>query len=185
MQTQKGDRNTKVSDVKNLSGGERSFATYCFLLALGHVVSQWANACMYVCGTLADGVLDCTIQSQFNFIYTYIHNIHNMLLGFQIESSFRIMDEYDVFMDEVTRKETIKMMEEYVKAPEQQGAGLYIHACIQKCKPSPFAGRQFILLTPNNLSHVSVSNQVRVKKMPDPERHASAHGPQQQTLNFS
>ena len=113
-----------------------------------------------------------------------------MLLGFQIESSFRIMDEYDVFMDEVTRKETIKMMEEYVKAPEQQGAGPYIHAYIHTAMQTthactPFAGRQFILLTPNNLSHVSVSNQVRVKKMPDPERHASAHGPQQQTLNFS
>eukprot|EP01036_Dinobryon_divergens_P029419 gene29419-38513_t len=74
--------------------------------------------------------------------------------------------EYDVFMDEITRKETIKIMEDYVKVPEQQG-------------------RQFILLTPNNLSHVTVSNQVRVKKMPEPERNASARGPQQQTLGFS
>ena len=55
MQTQKGDRNTKVSDVKNLSGGERSFATYCFLLALGHVVSQWAKLCMYVCMYVQEG----------------------------------------------------------------------------------------------------------------------------------
>lgn len=30
---------SKVNDVRNLSGGERSFATLCFLLALGHVVS--------------------------------------------------------------------------------------------------------------------------------------------------
>jgi chromosome segregation ATPase len=40
VQTQKHDGNTQVSDVKNLSGGERSYATFCFLLALGHVVSE-------------------------------------------------------------------------------------------------------------------------------------------------
>mmetsp|Transcript_27900 Transcript_27900/g.38361 ORF Transcript_27900/g.38361 Transcript_27900/m.38361 type:complete len:123 (+) Transcript_27900:30-398(+) len=118
VQTQKHDGNTQVSDVKNLSGGERSFATFCFLLALGHV----------------------------------------------IESSFRVMDEWDVFMDELTRKETIMMMEYYIERPEQKG-------------------RQFILLTPNNLSHVSVSNKVRVKKLPDPVNHQSAHGLQQQTIN--
>ena len=55
-------------------------------------------------------------------IYTYIHTYCA-----QIESSFRIMDEYDVFMDEITRKETIQMMEGYVKAPDQQGANTYIH----------------------------------------------------------
>jgi chromosome segregation ATPase len=74
------------------------------------------------------------------------------------------MDEYDVFLDEVTRRETIKMMEAYIERPDQ-------------------AGRQFILLTPQNLSHVTVSSKVRVKKMPQPDRRRSAHGLQQQTID--
>jgi hypothetical protein len=159
------------------------------------------------------------------------------------------MDEYDVFMDEITRKETIKIMEDYVTVPEQQGTTdtyirIYVHTyilfvqtkniiCIHTVRTSYVhiyiytytlhayihtystftlcihtykytyiytiytyrhtyrqaydfvAGRQFILLTPNNLSHVTVSNSVRVKKMPEPERNASARGPQQRTLDFS
>jgi hypothetical protein len=43
------------------------------------------------------------------------------LFSHQIESSFRVMDEYDVFMDELTRKETIMMMEYYIDRPEQKG----------------------------------------------------------------
>jgi chromosome segregation ATPase len=37
--TDNTDDSSRVNDVRNLSGGERSFATLCLLLALGHVVS--------------------------------------------------------------------------------------------------------------------------------------------------
>ena len=38
-QTDNSDNHTKVNDVRQLSGGERSYTTLCLLLALGHVVS--------------------------------------------------------------------------------------------------------------------------------------------------
>lgn len=52
---------------------------------------------------------------------------------FQIESSFRVMDEYDVFMDEVARKETIVMMSAYVKQPEQRGQCILLYFCEYCC----------------------------------------------------
>ena len=38
-QTDSGNDASRVSDVRQLSGGERSYTTLCLLLALGHVVS--------------------------------------------------------------------------------------------------------------------------------------------------
>ena len=37
-QTDNFDATSLTEDVKQLSGGERSFATLCLLLALGHVI---------------------------------------------------------------------------------------------------------------------------------------------------
>ena len=37
-QTDNFDETSRTEDVKQLSGGERSFATLCLLLALGHVI---------------------------------------------------------------------------------------------------------------------------------------------------
>lgn len=110
------DSNTRAKDVKQLSGGERSFVTFCLLLALGHSI-------------------DCP---------------------------FRLMDEYDVFLDEVTRKRSHQMLTEYVNNYDQRG-------------------RQFIIITPHKLDHIKTTSQVRIIKMKDPERH-SAGGLQQQTL---
>lgn len=39
VMTDSNDKNTKSNDVKQLSGGERSYVTFSLLLALGHVVS--------------------------------------------------------------------------------------------------------------------------------------------------
>ena len=108
--------NNQCEDVRQLSGGERSYTTLCLLLALGHV----------------------------------------------IESPFRIMDEYDVFMDEQTRKTTLNMLRDYALGPNQRG-------------------RQFVIITPHSLNDIRTSNRCRLNKMPDPER-KSAKGPQQQTL---
>lgn len=105
-------------DVRQLSGGERSFTTFCLLLALGTI----------------------------------------------IEGPFRIMDEYDVFLDEVARKITLNQLELYCKGPAQRG-------------------KQFIIITPNKLDDVCTGPKVRINKMPDPVR-ASAVGPQQQVLAY-
>ena len=42
-QTDNTNDESRVSDVRQLSGGERSYTTLCLLLALGHVVSKIEN----------------------------------------------------------------------------------------------------------------------------------------------
>jgi len=117
--TDNTDRNSTCHDVRQLSGGERSYTTLCLLFALGHVS----------------------------------------------ECPFRLMDEYDVFMDEASRKLTLKLLTEYALKPEQRG-------------------RQFIIITPNNLSHVKTdaSNVKIIQMQPPDRRERAASGPKQRTL---
>lgn len=75
-----------------------------------------------------------------------------------------MMDEYDVFLDQVARKLTLDILANYALGKEQKG-------------------RQFIIITPQDLRHMTTSNEVRIHKMPDPER-INANVAQQQTLDF-
>ena len=104
-------------DVRQLSGGERSFTTLCLLLALGHVV----------------------------------------------DSPFRVMDEYDVFLDEMSRKITLDQITEYALDVKQ-------------------SSKQFIIITPNNLKDVRTSQRCKIIAMQNPERR-SATGLQQRTID--
>ncbi|KAM4771940.1 structural maintenance of chromosomes protein 6 [Rhinophrynus dorsalis] len=92
-----------LSDMRSLSGGERSFSTVCFVLSL------WSIA----------------------------------------ESPFRCLDEFDVYMDMVNRRISMDMM--LTMADSQRF-------------------RQFILLTPQNMSSLPSSNLIRILRMQDPER---------------
>lgn len=74
------------------------------------------------------------------------------------------MDEYDVFLDEVSRKVTLDELQKYALTPQQRG-------------------RQLIIITPNNLNDVITSNDVRIKRMAAPQRN-SARGPQQSVLDY-
>mmetsp|Transcript_12716 Transcript_12716/g.12359 ORF Transcript_12716/g.12359 Transcript_12716/m.12359 type:complete len:1152 (-) Transcript_12716:632-4087(-) len=85
-----------------------------------------------------------------------------LALGHVIEFPFRLMDEYDVFLDEVSRKVTLTELQRYALQPQQRG-------------------RQFLIITPNNLNDVITSNDVKIIKMAPPSR-KSAHGLQQQTI---
>lgn len=49
VQTDAKDNTTRHSDVRQMSGGERSYTTLCLLLALGHVVSLINNYCVSIC----------------------------------------------------------------------------------------------------------------------------------------
>ena len=89
-----------MTDVRQLSGGERSFTTLCLLLALGNV----------------------------------------------IETPFRLMDEYDVFLDEVSRQVTLTEILRYAADPQQNR-------------------RQFIIITPNNLNNIKTSDRVKIQRM--------------------
>lgn len=81
----------------------------------------------------------------------------------QIECPFRLLDEYDVFMDEASRSLTLKMMMRYTQSEDQRN-------------------RQFLILTPHHLRDVRTSNSVRIIHMPEPVRR-TAQGLQQQTLD--
>nr|XP_056712877.1 structural maintenance of chromosomes protein 6 [Euleptes europaea] len=72
------------------------------------------------------------------------------------ESPFRCLDEFDVFMDMINRRIAMDMM---LKMADSQRY------------------RQFILLTPQNMSSLPTSRLIRILRMQDPERGQS-------TLNF-
>uniref|UniRef100_U3EQP1 Structural maintenance of chromosomes protein 6 n=2 Tax=Micrurus TaxID=8634 RepID=U3EQP1_MICFL len=73
------------------------------------------------------------------------------------ESPFRCLDEFDVFMDMVNRRIAMDMM---LKMADSQRY------------------RQFILLSPQNMSSLPTSSLIRILRMEDPERG-------QQRLNFN
>uniref|UniRef100_A0A7S1XAK1 RecF/RecN/SMC N-terminal domain-containing protein n=2 Tax=Compsopogon caeruleus TaxID=31354 RepID=A0A7S1XAK1_9RHOD len=92
-------------DMRSLSGGERSFATLCFMLALGE----------------------------------------------QMDIPFRIMDEFDVFMDEANRSSAIRTMVSVA---------------------TEISHRQFIFITPLDVPPLKQagSPSVRIQRLEDPER---------------
>ncbi|KAM4528937.1 structural maintenance of chromosomes protein 6 isoform 1-T2 [Fundulus diaphanus] len=92
-----------LSDMRSLSGGERSFSTVCFVLSL------WAIT----------------------------------------ESPFRCLDEFDVYMDMVNRRISMDMM-------------------LKVAASQPY--RQFIFLTPQNMSSLPVSKTIRILRLKDPDR---------------
>lgn len=92
-----------LSDMRSLSGGERSFSTVCFVLSL------WAIT----------------------------------------ETPFRCLDEFDVYMDMVNRRISMDMM---LKVAASQ------------------RHRQFIFLTPQNMSSLPVSQLIHILRLNDPDR---------------
>ncbi|XP_077988309.1 structural maintenance of chromosomes protein 6-like isoform X2 [Glandiceps talaboti] len=92
-----------AKDMKSLSGGERSFSTVCFIMALWEAM----------------------------------------------DSPFRALDEFDVFMDMVNRRISVDMM---LKVAKEQKM------------------RQFIFLTPQDMSKITANPLVRISRMHDPDR---------------
>ena len=101
VQTDGRNEKGKADDVRNLSGGERSYTTFCLMLALGHA----------------------------------------------IECPFRVKDEYDVFLDEISRRVTLDIIQRYVMLPEMRT-------------------RQFIFITPNSLSDVVTNPNTQIIYLP-------------------
>ncbi|OQS02309.1 structural maintenance of chromosomes protein 6 [Thraustotheca clavata] len=94
-------KQSMVSDMKQLSGGERSYTQVALLMALG----------------------DC------------------------IESPFRVMDEFDVFMDSINRTHTLQLLVETSKQASR---------------------KQFIFVTPNDLSSIKEDAMVKIQKLNPP-----------------
>lgn len=74
------------------------------------------------------------------------------------------MDEFDVFLDTQARKLAIKTL-------------IFIGRQMKH--------RQFIFITPQDLSSVAPDDMIKIFKLKPPERNQLAGGPSQQTLSFS
>ncbi|UJR35462.1 hypothetical protein I4U23_028218 [Adineta vaga] len=98
--TPRGDEVHK--DTRSLSGGERSFSTVCFMLALWEVV----------------------------------------------EMPLRCLDEFDVFMDHVTRRTAMNLVLEVAREKK----------------------KQYIFLTPQDLSFLKITEDMQILRMPQPKR---------------
>lgn len=88
-----------------------------------------------------------------------------LALGEKLETPFRVLDEFDVFLDAPTRKLTIKML---------------IHLAQEK-----MAHRQFIFITPQDISDITSDPKLKIQRMLPPKRHGAVGGLSQQTLNLS
>jgi len=87
-----------------------------------------------------------------------------LAIGETLETPFRVMDEFDVFLDPVTRK---KVIDQLVEVGTEMGH------------------RQFIFITPQDVSNLDSSPTLKILQMKPPERRAIVGGPEQQTLAFS
>jgi len=86
-----------------------------------------------------------------------------LAIGESLETPFRVMDEFDVFLDPVARKRALQTLIEVSKNMEH---------------------RQFIFITPQDLSQIPTDNKLKIFHLKAPERSNRVGGPQQQTLNF-
>ena len=104
------DASSQVSNVAMLSGGERSFTTASFLLAL------WQS----------------------------------------IECPFRVLDEFDVYMDQINRQASLLML--------------------QNMALNEKSNNQFIFITPNSVAGVNAEHpQVSVFRLDDPRDSSGMH----------
>ncbi|XP_071837915.1 structural maintenance of chromosomes protein 6-like isoform X2 [Apostichopus japonicus] len=106
VQPTEGHKQSKSKDMRALSGGERSFSTVCFIMAL------WES----------------------------------------MDAPFRALDEFDVFMDMINRKIVMELLLQVAK---------------------DLRHRQFIFLTPQDMSKITASPLVRIVRLNDPERNQS------------
>lgn len=87
-----------------------------------------------------------------------------LAIGESLETPFRVMDEFDVFLDPVARKIAMRTLVEVAKEMDH---------------------RQFIFITPQDCSSLRTDPKLRIFKMKNPGRTNTVGGAQQQTLNFS
>ena len=87
-----------------------------------------------------------------------------LAIGESLETPFRVMDEFDVFLDPVARKLALNTLIKLSKEMEH---------------------RQFIFITPQDLSQIQTDSKLRIFKLKPPARSSRVGGPQQQTLEFS
>jgi structural maintenance of chromosomes protein 6 len=115
-------------------------------------------------------------------------------LGETLETPFRIMDEFDVFLDVHCKYSsayslyftnfvlTISALNAKYFSTHYPARKLTIKALIHVAKRMNH--RQFIFITPQDLSSIQPDPQLQILKLLPPQRHSSAGGLTQQTLEF-
>ena len=104
-------------------------------------------------------------EVKLSYIYLFCRTIALLIaIGEMLETPFRVMDEFDVFLDPVTRN---RIMETLVAVANEM------------------CHRQFIFITPQDVSNLTSSPTLKILQMKPPERKTIAGGTQQQTLDFS
>lgn len=88
-----------------------------------------------------------------------------LALGENLETPFRVLDEFDIFLDGPTRRLTIQML---------------IHLATTKMQH-----RQFIFITPQDLAGIDPGPMLLIHRLLPPERSQVVGGPSQTTLNFT
>jgi len=85
-----------------------------------------------------------------------------LALGESLETPFRVMDEFDVFLDPIARRLALKTMIEVATS---------------------FDNRQFIFITPQDLSDIKTHSKLMIQVLIAPERISVLGGAVQQTLD--
>ena len=85
-----------------------------------------------------------------------------LALGESLETPFRVLDEFDVFLDPQARKLTIQTLIHVAKKMEH---------------------RQFIFITPQDLSSVKPDEKVKIFKLKAPKRNEIAGGAVQSNID--
>ncbi len=86
-----------------------------------------------------------------------------LALGESLETPFRVMDEFDVFLDPVARKIALRTMINLAKE---------------------MSHRQFIFITPQDLSNIPTDPQLKIFHLKPPKRSNVVGEAAQQTLQF-
>lgn len=84
-----------------------------------------------------------------------------LALGESLETPFRVMDEFDVFLDPIARKIALETMIKVAKS---------------------FEHRQFIFITPQDVSNITTDSKLKIFQMEPPKRNQLVGGIVQQTL---
>ena len=84
-----------------------------------------------------------------------------LALGESLETPFRVMDEFDVFLDPIARKIALQTMIKVAKS---------------------FEHRQFIFITPQDVSNITTDSKLKIFQMEPPKRNQLVGGIVQQTL---
>jgi hypothetical protein len=107
-----------TTDIKSLSGGERS-------------------ACVCMLPYFCKGYLTCAYRSAVQLAFL-------MAVGALSDSPFRVMDEFDVFMDSKNRSQSINRLVEMALRQERG---------------------QYLIITPNELGHLTRFDRVCITRL--------------------